>query len=105
MDGIPCVPSRSSSSPAGSSVPHPGRTPPGLADRLLRFALGVLVVGCCAAAENDDRAAAKALHTAAQRADEAWTAIQLESWGEANNLRLRPALPGLTVHGGPLFAF
>ncbi|MBA3686657.1 MAG: hypothetical protein H0W72_15655, partial [Planctomycetes bacterium] len=58
-----------------------------------------------AAEDTPERAQAKKLHQEAQRAGELWTIVQLEDWAEAHDLKLRPALPGLTVHGRVQMAF
>lgn len=50
------------------------------------------------------RAEARALLAEALRAGDVWTVLQLEAWGAAHELRLRSALPGVTVVGDPLFA-
>ena len=55
-------------------------------------------------AEATTRADIKALHAEALRANDLWTVVQIEAWANANGLRMRSALPGVTVIGSPLLA-
>jgi len=40
----------------------------------------------------------------AVQAGDLWTMLQVEAWADAKGLKLRPALPGLSVLGDPIFA-
>ena len=74
--------------------------------RPVLFLLFALAVAAEAAvdAEATARAEAKVLHTEAVRANDLWTAFQLEAWATTRELRLRPALPGVGLIGSPLLA-
>ena len=72
----------------------------------LPLAVCLLAIAAATAVEPEAaaRSEAKALHTEALRANDLWTVMQVEAWAAGNDLRLRPALPGVTVIGDPLFA-
>lgn len=69
---------------------------------LLRVGLVVLCLGTSLVAA--DLRTLRAVQADAAHAGDLWTLLQVEAWAEANRLPLRPALPGVTVLGDPVFA-
>jgi hypothetical protein len=72
---------------------------------LILTALAALPLAAGEAAPAEPKAEARALHARSLRDGDLWTAIQLESWGRRNALRLGPVTGASELHGEPLLGF